>query len=285
MNNPFNIDWSNYLFRCSELGHITSTGRGVVLTDNQRKELDDLLAKVKLTEKQAIRRDELIAKRDAPPQLSEGAKTHLKQRFLEIITGRVKYVETKYTEKGTLMEYAAIKLANKVLGWDLDEDYINTLEFCKKRRNNDFITGEMDLDNFGILADVKCPWNIHTFPFFDANIPTMDYYWQLQGYMMLTGHTEAQLVYVLVDTPEHLINDEIRRREWKKGYIEMPDSEQEEIRNELVFSDIPNEMRVKRWYVHRNEESIEQIKQAVILARKYFRELVLQFETMYNLKS
>ena len=282
MNNLSNIDWGTYVFRCSELGHITSTGRGVVLTDNQRAELDGLLAKVKLTDKQAERRDELIAKRDAPPQLSEGAKTHLKQRFLELVTGRTKYIETKYTEKGTLMEYKGIKMANKVLGWDLDEDYINTLEFCKKRLTNEFVTGEMDLNNFGILADVKCPWNIHTFPFFDENIPTMDYYWQLQGYMMLTGHTEAQLVYVLVDTPEHLITDEIRRREWKKGYIEMPESEQEEIRKELIFSDLPDEMRVRRWVVKRNDQAIETIKQSVKMARIFMEALALQFEARYN---
>jgi hypothetical protein len=284
MKNPFNIDWGTFVFRCSELGHITSVGRGAVLTDNQRVELDDLLAKIKLTDKQAERRDVLIAKRDAPPQLSEGAKTYLKQRFLEVITGRTKYIETKFTEKGTIVEHDAICLANDVLGWELPLDYIASLEFTKQRLTNDYITGEMDVNHPDILADVKAPWNIHTFPFFDTNIPTMDYYWQLQGYMMLTGHTEAELVYVLVDTPMHLINDEIRRREWKKGYIEMPDDEAESIRRELTFDDLPSRMKVRRWNVTRNDEAFQTIKQSVILAREYFRELALQFESMYQVK-
>lgn len=282
--NPYNIDWGTYVFRCSELGHITSVGRGAVLTDNQRAELDDLLNKIKLTDKQSERRDALILKRDSPPQLSEGAKTYLKQRFLELITGRTKYVETKFTEKGTIVEHDAICLANDVLEWGLSLEYIASLEFNKQRLTNEWVTGEMDVNHPELLADVKAPWNIHTFPFFDTNIPTMDYYWQLQGYMMLTGHTESELVYVLVDTPEHLINDEIRRREWKKGYIEMPDDEVEEIRRELTFYDLPYRMKVRRWNVTRNQESIDTIKQSITLAREYFRELALQFESMYSVK-
>lgn len=285
MNNPLNIDWDTFVFRCSELGHITSAGRGVVITDKQKEELDELLAKVKLTEKQAIRRDELIAKRDSPPQLSAGAKSYIKERFLEVVTGRTKFMETKYTEKGTLMEHEAITLANKVLNWGLKQDYIDTLEFTKNRLTNDYITGEMDLNNAHLLADVKAPWNIHTFPFFEEGIPTSDYYWQLQGYMMLTGHKVAQLVYVLVDTPKHLVTDEIRRREWKKGYIEMPESEQDEITRELTFTDLPDTMKVRRWMIQHSNDAQETIKSSVEMARNYLRELAAQFSSMYNLNN
>lgn len=279
MNKVGTFDWSTWVFRCSELGNITSLGRGAILTEKQAEELAELLAKVKLTEKQAIRRDELIAKRDAPPMLSEGAMTYLKKRWIEIITGRVKYIETKYTEKGTLMEYEGILLANRVLGWNLPTEYLDSLEFSKQRVTNDYVTGEMDLNHPEVLADVKCPWDIHTFPFFEpvSKVPNTDYFWQLQGYMMLTGHEQAELVYTLVDTPDHLINDEIRRREWKKGYIEMPQEEQDEIRFQMTYSDLYEEVRVKRWIVSRDEEAISRIKESVALARAYMMSLDIAF--------
>ena len=71
------IDWTGHLFRCSSLSQITSMGRGTQITDKQRAELAQLLDKVKLTEKQATRRDELQAKLEAKPELSRGAKTYL----------------------------------------------------------------------------------------------------------------------------------------------------------------------------------------------------------------
>lgn len=277
MRNINEINWDTQLIRCSALGSITSVGRGAVITDKQRDELDKLLAKIKLTEVQAKRRDELIAKRDAKPDLSQGAKSWLKQLFVEVAFGRYKDIDTKYTRKGTEQEHVGIAMANRVLGWGLQDDYLNGLEFTKRRYKNEWISGEMDLNHPVVLADVKCPWDIHTFPFFDAEVPTKDYDWQLQGYMMLTGQDEAQLVYTLVDTPEQMILDAMRRKEWQRGDIELPEEIADQIRREMTFGDIPEEYRVKRWIIKRDEQKIERIKMCVEMAREYLWELTELF--------
>jgi hypothetical protein len=277
-------DWDRLLFRCSELGHICTNGRGTQITDKQKEELEDLLTRIKLTPKQAERRDELIVKRDAPPALSQGAKSWLQQKWIEVVTGRKKYIETKFMEKGIHMETEGLKMANRVLGWGHTDEFLDALEFNKTRLSNTFITGEPDINEMA-LADIKCSWNLHTFPFFqeEDKVPDDMYFWQLQGYMQLCHRDESSLVYCLVDTPEHLILDEIRRREWKAGYIEMPDEDQDRIRMELTFQDIPEEMRVRRWRVTIDHEAQERIRQSVQMAREYLKELTVQMGSRYNL--
>ena len=58
------------------------------LTEKQEETLNILKSKITLTEKQAIQRDDLIEKRDAPVELPEGAKTLIEQSIDEQMTSR-----------------------------------------------------------------------------------------------------------------------------------------------------------------------------------------------------
>jgi hypothetical protein len=246
------------------------------------EELNGLLSKVKITEKQAQRRDELLEKRDAPPTLSQGAKSYLQELWTEKTFGRYKEVDTKYMQKGTQEECNALIMADEVLGWNLGKDFIEGIEFRKNRLSNDWITGETDLNTEDLLADVKSPWDLFTFPFFDEKIPTDSYFWQGQGYMMLTGHTKFELVYVLVNTPENLICDEIRRYEWKQNYIEIPEDEEVKIRHRMIFDDIEDKHKVRRWIVERDEKALARIRMCVKLSREYLKELNNQFKINFK---
>jgi hypothetical protein len=269
------VDWSGHLFRCSSLSHITSTGRGVEITAKQREELATLMDKIKLTEKQAERRDSLTDKLTAKPELSKGAKTYLEGLWIEETFKRPKNFSSKYTEKGTEQETESMHLANDVLGWGLREDYIDGIEFIKQRMNNDFITGEPDLncdDSFNLLVDIKSSWDVHTFPHFKDVIESA-YYAQGQGYMWLSGKTSFELVYCLVNTPERLILDAIRRAEWAEGFIEIPEEYEDAIRQSMTFDDIPAEARVKRYKFEADAEYIKKAKECIIMAREYLFEL------------
>lgn len=273
------IDWSGHLFRCSSLSHITSTGRGVEITSKQREELSTLMDKIKLTEKQAERRDFLTDKLSAKPELSKGAKTYLEGIWIEETFSRPKNFGNKYTEKGTEQETESMHLANGVLGWGLPSDYIDGIEFMKQRLNNEFITGEPDINTgphmgeaAGLLADIKSSWDVHTFPHFKDVIESA-YYAQGQGYMWLMGKTSFELVYCLVDTPERLILDAIRRAEWAEGFIEIPEEYEKEIRQSMTFEDIPVEARVKRYKFDADDEYIKKAKECIVMAREYLFEL------------
>lgn len=265
------------LIRCSALGKIMSEGKGTKITDKQSVELEKLLSKIKLTEKQAKRRDELIKKRDAKPELGQTAKSYLKTLYTEEKTGRKQYTQTKYTVKGIQVEKEAIKLANEKFNWGY-------FDIGKTRFNNDYITGEPDVCDFtlNLLADVKSSWDIWTFKdklFLDEDNNDV-YFWQMVGYCMLTGIKECQLCYCLVNTPEKQINDEIRRREWiEEDNNEMFFNEErvDGIKFEYTYNDLPKKMRVKRFIIRPTQEHFNKIKERVKLAREYYNNLNFKF--------
>ena len=198
--------------------------------------------------------------------LSETAKSYIQDLFKEKELGIYKDFSSRYTDKGIQMEDQAIQFASDVLGW----------EFVVKnetRFNNEWLTGEPDVCTDTLLADIKCSWNGSTFPLFDTELKNKDYYWQLQGYMMLTGHERSELVYCLMDTPPQIIEDEIRRTHWKLCLIEEDLDVRQAVIDTHTFGHIPDEMRVKRFIVEKDEQAFERIKEKVILARNYYQQL------------
>jgi hypothetical protein len=198
--------------------------------------------------------------------LSETAKTYIQDVFKEKELGIYKDFSSRYTDKGIQMEDQAIQFASEVLNW----------EFVVKnetRFNNEWLTGEPDICSDNLLADIKCSWNGSTFPMFDSSLKNKDYYWQLQGYMMLTGHDSSELVYCLMNTPFEIVEDEVRREHWKLHLID----EDLDVRNAVQlshnFDQIPNELRIKRFIVQKDEEAQAKIIERVKEARQYYNQL------------
>ena len=262
-------------FRASELGHIMADERSAVITSTQLKELNVLLEKIQLTDKQAVRRDELIAKRDAPPVLSQGAKTFIQKKAIEDKYGFTKDIENRYLEKGILVEDEGIQIASSALGWHLV--FKNDEHF-----KNDYIQGTPDVITEGFIADIKSSWSLDTFPWFDTDVKNKIYYWQLQAYMYLCDKPTSYLVYVLVNTPEHLVNKEVEHYKWKAKDnldlldlpIEMESDIYEEIAAKHNFDNIPFEKRVKAFEVEADISAQVKIREKVELAREYYEEVI-----------
>jgi len=121
---------------------------------------------------------------------------------------------------------------------------------------------------------VKSSWDATTFPFFDTEIPNKDYFFQLQGYMWLTGKQQSMLCYCLVDTPIDMVEDEIRRAHWKLHKIDEDYDLREEILRKHEFSQIPKNRRVKVFYVQKDEAVIEAIKEKIEYCREYYNALM-----------
>ena len=264
--------WDDYKFRCSSLGHIMTDGRGTQITELQLTELSALLEKIKITDKQAARRDELIGKRDAKPELSSGAKTYLRTIWKEETFQIRSEISSKYTEKGNLVEDESISFASQYFGWGLLEGFGAE---CKNRLTNDFITGEPDVnwDPTKVLADVKSSWDLLTFPMFEKDLPNPDYDWQGKGYLYLSGKSVFQLVYCLMDTPEHLINDAIRKEEYKQNVIELSAEDEKEIRWRMTFSHLEPAQRMRIWKIAALESDFRKIDERVLMARDYLNNL------------
>ena len=199
--------------------------------------------------------------------LSETAKSFIEDVFREKEYGIYKDISSRYTDKGIQMEDEAIVLAGNVLGWDLN---VNKNE---ERLKNEWITGIPDINTETLLADIKCSWSGSTFPFFDTELPNKDYFWQLQGYMMLTGHLQAELVYCLMNTPQQIVEDEVRRMHWKLNLLEESLDVREAVQCQHNFDHLSDNLRIKRFIVEGSIDAENRIKEKVEQANEYYLSL------------
>jgi hypothetical protein len=198
--------------------------------------------------------------------LSQTAKSYIEDLFNELEFGYRKEFSSRYTDKGLEMEDEAIQFASEQFDWEFVVK--NTERFT-----NDYITGEPDINTDNLLADIKCSWSLDTYPMFEADLKNKDYYWQLQGYMWLTGKTEAELVYCLMNTPLQIVEDEVRRAHWKAGLIDEDIDLRHEVQLKHNYDNIPSKLRVKRYIVERDEKAIEKIIEKVEIGREYYKML------------
>jgi hypothetical protein len=208
----------------------------------------------------------MIEPRTKSEVLSQTAKSYIEDLFNELEFGYRKEFSSRYTDKGLEMEDEAIQFASEQFDWEFVVK--NTERFT-----NDYITGEPDINTDNLLADIKCSWSLDTYPMFEADLKNKDYYWQLQGYMWLTGKTEAELVYCLMNTPLQIVEDEVRRAHWKAGLIDEDIDLRHEVQLKHNYDNIPSKLRVKRYIVERDEKAIEKIIEKVEIAREYYKML------------
>ncbi len=179
--------------------------------------------------------------------LSETTKTYLKEWLTSKIFGVEKQISSKYLTKGTLMEDTSIEMVTEWLNFPF-------IIKNEKQFSDDFFTGTPDLIYDEFIADIKTSWDCFTFPLFESEIPTKDYYYQLQVYMHLTGKRKAKLIYVLLNTPEFMT--------YEPTYD---------------YSEIEPKYKIKIFEVNYDESVIETLKNRVVEARRYIN-------TLYNAK-
>lgn len=224
------------LFRCSSLGYI--------MTEPKKK-------------------DEV---------LSETTKTHLVDKFVSVKYNRETDIQNRYISKGLAVEEDSITLYSRV-----------TKQFFKKNEltlSNEFIAGTPDLFTGSIVhqadlvIDIKSSWDIFTFFRTTQDKLNKMYYWQLQGYMALTGAKSSRLVYCLVNTPAPLIYDEMNKLKWKMGVIN-PETDKNyqdacaEIEKVCKYDDVPMEERFNEIVIERNDEDIARVYERVNLCREW----------------
>ena len=243
--------------RASSLGRLMATNKSTTITPKQLETLNGLLNKIKLTEKQAELRDTLLLKRDAEPELSEGAKSYVKELYQFHEYGIRQEIKSKYLDKGNEVENLSIELASMK-----NDEYFE----------NDYVCGTPDVVTSEYVLDVKSSWSAATFPMFETELKNKIYEWQLKAYMWLTGLTESYLCYCLVETPEPLILDEMRRVSWNRGEgAEISEETEIDVRNYFDISRVPTERRIKVFNVKLTEKDIADMKKNVYLARKFYK--------------
>lgn len=175
--------------------------------------------------------------------LSKTTKSYLEEWTKEQIYGVRKNIQSKYLTKGNEVEDDAIKYASAEKGWlfaEKNEEYFEDEFFC----------GTPDVILEDKIIDIKSSWDCFSFPLFYNAIPNKDYYYQLQVYMHLTGKRKAQLVYVLMNTPEELTFEESHN-----------------------YSEISSDYRIKIFDVDYDKYAIHHLTEKVADSRDYIKQL------------
>lgn len=209
---------------------------------------------------------QILPSKKARTRFTKTQTDWIKKRLIEAKYNRIEEIKSEFLTKGIEVEEEGFTLACKVLK-------LGFVTKNKEQSENDYISGTPDLIMKDCVIDTKNSWNLFTFPFFEKEIPNIDYWWQLQGYMALTGLKKAKLVYCLVNTPEHLILREGYRLAIKRGV--MLEDVEEEVRSLHTFGDIPEIERVKVYDIDRNDEAINEIYSRVQEIREYIDSLKL----------
>jgi hypothetical protein len=293
--------FKNWRPRASAIGNLMTGFNGI--TEAQTAELNKLKQRVRdsadnpklaLTDNMKAKLAELKAKRDAPIELSTGAKSYLDVVFRDVFWKRKRFLQNKYLEKGLFFEQNALALLSKVD----NAFYIKNDLFFE----NSWVQGTPD-NVTDIVRDTKCSYDLETFE--NSELSTL-YKWQIKAYCWLTGLTHGQLVFALVNSPlHHLLNEKNRMfyqcgnpsdldEEWIRTVsqlernfifdidefkIEYP--HYEFVSPVLDFT-IPEQFRIKKFDVELEESDIEDMKLATMLSREY---LCLKEIEVYNRKN
>ena len=203
-------------------------------------------------------------------QLSETAKSFIKEWFISELTGKTKDIRSKYLERGNAMENDAIERVAKYYGVELQKNDVQL--------ENEYFTGTFDCHTIDRVIDTKVPFDAFTFPFFETELDPM-YYAQMQIYMNLTGLRKASVCYCLENGSE----EQIERLSWQiakdLGKDEPDIDDWNEAEAQLNYDHLSDHLRIKVFEVEYNETFIAEAQQRVLDARKYIEtELLTQIE-------
>ncbi len=279
------MNWNETLIRCSCIGKIMADGRGSVLTDKQHEMMLELQMKDSRTPKQQETLDSLIFKKNAPPSLGDTCISYLKEVYVwekygkEPVGGAER---SKYTMKGKLVEDDSITMLSR----------IDSLSYKKNdlRFTNNYLTGEPDIivSKDGIaskIIDIKSSYDFATLLSNIGSPLNSLYKYQVQGYMALTGASEGEVCYCLVNMPQEIITAEKKRIFYALNAAteESPEyvRQSNRLENSMTFDEVPIKERIVRFPIQRDEELISKIYKRVEQCREWLTEFD-SFHTMMN---
>lgn len=236
-------DFSKTLIRCSALGYVMTEPRTKTAKENG--------------------------------ELSETCKDYLIDAYIAKRYERVKEIEAKQLAKGRLVEYDSLMLLSLIDGRIYNK---NT-----ERLNNEFITGipdtsdAEDIRDAGEVIDIKSCWDLFSFLQNVTSPENKMHYWQLQGYMALTGAQIGTIAFCLVNTPDSIVEGEkyalLKRMD--VATEEHPDYQEQvsQLIKNRKFDDIPMEERILLYSIDRNDEDIERAYDKVLKCRDFLTEV------------
>lgn len=209
------MDFSNYIFRSHMVGKIINVPKPLSKTDLSI--LDRIYTKqeknLPLTAVQLKDWHRLEAKKEDSKlyRLSDSQKKLLSELAFAETHGRRVELNSPQISKGLLVEKEARDLLSRVTGLFLIAK--------KERKSNKWVTGEIDVEPNNVIPDIKASYSWESYSHLIQEKPNEIYLRQGDSYMDLWGLKDFLLCHILVDTPEKLVDSEIRKLDYKSDVL------------------------------------------------------------------
>jgi hypothetical protein len=202
--------------------------------------------------------------------MGKTAESYCETWLKEQLYGKKKEIQSKYMDKGVIMEDNSIDFIADQLGYGL---LLKNETFFE----NDYMTGTPDVILNDLVIDVKNSWDCFTFPIFENDIPNKDYWYQLQAYMILTGKEQSKLIYVLSDTPVNLIEREAYFYAKNNG-MEYDKELLEKFTDKMTYTNVPENLKLKVFDISKDTEIESKIIERVKQCQEYINNLLNQIK-------
>lgn len=268
-----------------------------LLTKNQKETLDSLSKKRNtdkgITKKQqetliSLQYKEIQSKKYT---LSDSQKKLLSELAFSENYGRKTTLNSSKITKGLEVEKASRDLLSRVTGLFLT----NTTE----RKSNKWVTGLIDFEPADVIPDIKSSWSWKSFSGLIQEKPNEIYLRQGDSYMDLWQRESFLLCHILVDTPNKLVEAEIKKADYSKNILNIEGEVREQCIDEVKqivvnhifsrealegfcdyssnvylewfddFNEIPEEKRVHMVSHNLDKERIEQRNECISISREF----------------
>ena len=184
--------------------------------------------------------------------LSQGAKTYIRQVAKQDFFGYRVELDNKYINKGKDQEQDSI-------------DLLNAVRFTNYKKNeiriaDGYMTGECDILADDRVIDIKTSWNLETWPATPGEAHENDYEWQGRAYLMFYDRDIFELVFCLVTTKDDLLN------QWEQIDLHR-------------VNHIAPEKRITSVIYERDLEKEELIREKLIFANEYYSQYINQLNS------
>lgn len=225
------------------------------ITEAEEKEIDAL------REKERMFLNPPLAK----ATISMLTRRYPREKYEKMVLSIGKHFPT--IQKGTMMEGDAVMELNKFYKKDYER---NTESF-----ENDYLKGFPDIfhKEDGLVIDTKISWNIESF--FKARLEKLaaTYWYQMQGYLELTGAKHGKVCFILLSTPQELIEKEKLKTitDFAMGAInrEKYDSKMEMYELSFDYEKIPIRRRIIEFNVKKCDEIFPVVYKKVEKCREW----------------
>jgi hypothetical protein len=177
-------------------------------------------------------------------------------------------------EKGSMAEPAAIELISKIDGikYEKNEEIFENNWF--KGIPDIIIRSSKKVEK---IIEVKASYDLPSFIMAMRKEETSHNLFETMGYMDLLGCKNAEIVHCLVDMPDKIMSFEEKRLRDRYKWLELDEEDAngriEKVINNMVYTGIPEELKVFRRPVVLNKLTMKDVKRRVTSSRKWVKEI------------